>query len=189
MPASVCVCLQTLTFDLYSCIWYGTMFEFRILVVLRWSTFKCHQRLTACDFHLGLFSLDGHFGGMEFHKHVFFFRNAFGFALPVYGEGYTHVGLLNLDCDGSEMDIANCKTAQWVSPYATTSRCTHKQDATVNCDGRRFCGLSFILSSYTQICTIPDVNYHYNKLKLMSYNIQRRQESQLTPPTMIYVSL
>lgn len=62
------------------------------------------------------------------------FSNAFGYP-KMYGEGYTHILMKNLQCDGSETDIANCKTEDWVGPHDSVTGCSHEYDVGVNCDG------------------------------------------------------
>lgn len=66
-----------------------------------------------------------------------YFSNAYGYS-HLYGDGYTHIVLKNLKCDGSETDIGNCQNDQWVGPHDSVTSCTHNYDIGVNCDGGMF---------------------------------------------------
>ena len=62
--------------------------------------------------------------------------HAFGHNNAFYGEGHGPVITYNLNCDGSEADIASCPSSgTWHTSSSTSPHCAHSKDVGVNCKG------------------------------------------------------
>lgn len=61
--------------------------------------------------------------------------NSFGYSQGFYGEGSGNIIIRQLNCDGTETDIAQCQSVGWSVGTAYNS-CGHLNDAGVNCAGK-----------------------------------------------------